>query len=214
MKTISIREQAIETINNMDEQYFTDLVVRGHKTHSHEWVEVLPNGTIKEAEEADNNSSHYISYPDKEVANIYDIHQQSAEKCGCEVCRMYRDFNELTKEEFVENWNKDIYDYVSSTDYEDAIMEDAHDNDIYEDDVRQQMVDAVEEIAFGYFDDEEHVVEDVDLMKAGYGHDTLTWTLDGEEQSCTGEFYVDKEGMLHHTAIAANGDEVEITIKY
>ena len=59
-----------------------------------------------------------------------------------------------------------------------------------------------------------HKVEDVELMKAGYGYDTLTWVLDGEEQSCTGEFYVDKEGMLHHTAIAANGDEVEITIKY
>ena len=60
----------------------------------------------------------------------------------------------------------------------------------------------------------DHKVEDIELMKAGYGHDTLTWVLDGEEQSCTGEFYVDKEGMLHHTAIAANGDEVEITIKY
>lgn len=59
----------------------------------------------------------------------------------------------------------------------------------------------------------DHKVEDIELMKAGC-HDTLTWVLDGEEQSCTGEFYVDKEGMLHHTAIAANGDEVEITIKY
>lgn len=59
-----------------------------------------------------------------------------------------------------------------------------------------------------------HIIEDIELMKAGYGHDTLTWTLDGEEQSCTGEFFVDKNGMLHHTAIAANGDEVEITIKY
>ena len=60
----------------------------------------------------------------------------------------------------------------------------------------------------------DHKVEDIELMKAGYGHDTLTWVLDGEEQSCTGEFFVDKNGMLHHTAIAANGDEVEITIKY
>ena len=212
MKTSKIK--AIEFIENLDNDYIRSLIVKSHKTNSHEWVEVLPDGTVKEAEEADNNSCHYISYPDKEVANIYDIHQQSAEKCGCEVCRMYRDFNELTKEEFVENWNKDIYDYVSSTGFEDAIIEDAHDNDIYEDDVRQQMVDAVEEIAFGYFDDEEHVVEDVELLKAGYGHDTLAWVLDGEEQSCTGEFYVDKEGMLHHTAIAANGDEVEITIKY
>ena len=134
MKTSKIK--AIEFIENLDNDYIRSLIVKSHKTNSHEWVEVLPDGTVKEAEEADNNSCHYISYPDKEVANIYDIHQQSAEKCGCEVCRMYRDFNELTKEEFVENWNKDIYDYVSSTGFEDAIIEDAHDNDIYEDDVR------------------------------------------------------------------------------
>lgn len=59
-----------------------------------------------------------------------------------------------------------------------------------------------------------HTVDDVELEKGGYGHDTLSWVLDGEYQDCTGEFYVDKAGMLHHTAIAANGDEVEITAKY
>jgi hypothetical protein len=59
-----------------------------------------------------------------------------------------------------------------------------------------------------------HTVEDVELEKGGYGHDTLSWVLDGEYQDCTGEFYVDKDGMLHHTAIAPNGDEVEITAKY
>lgn len=59
-----------------------------------------------------------------------------------------------------------------------------------------------------------HTVEDVELEKGGYGHDTLSWVLDGEYQDCTGEFYVDKDGILHHTAIAPNGDEVEITIKY
>lgn len=59
-----------------------------------------------------------------------------------------------------------------------------------------------------------HNLEDVELEKGGYGHDTLSWVLDGEYQSCTGEFYVDKTGMLHHTAIAPNGDEVEITAKY
>ena len=153
MKTL--RSAAITAIKNMEYDYIRNLIVRGHKTNSHEWIEVLPNGTIKEAEEADNNSCHYISYPDKEVANIYDIHQQSAEQCGCDVCRMYRDFTELSKDEFVEQWDEDIYDYVSSTDYEDAIVEDAHDNGIYEYDIRQQIIDAINDIEFGYFDDEE-----------------------------------------------------------
>lgn len=150
----TLRNKAIEAIKNMEYDYIRDLIVKSHKNNSHEWVECLPDGTIKESEEADNQSCHYISYPDKEVANIYDIHQQSAEKCGCDVCRMYRDFSELSKDEFVEQWNEDIYDYVSSTDYEDAIIEDAHDNGIYEDDIRQQMIDAIEEIEFGYFADE------------------------------------------------------------
>ena len=60
----------------------------------------------------------------------------------------------------------------------------------------------------------EHKVEDVELTKHNNGGDYLSWTLDGAEQWCQGEFFIDKDGILHHTAIAPNGDEVEITIKY
>jgi hypothetical protein len=73
----------------------------------------------------------------------------------------------------------------------------------------EQGISTMEELA-----ESMHTVEDVELEKGGYGHDTLSWVLDGEYQDCTGEFYIDKAGMLHHTAIAPNGDEVEITAKY
>lgn len=58
-------------------------------------------------------------------------------------------------------------------------------------------------------------VEDVDLMKGNYNTgDTLTWTYKGEEYSCTGEFYVDKDNNLHHTFIAPTGEEIEIMTPY
>lgn len=60
----------------------------------------------------------------------------------------------------------------------------------------------------------EHVIEDVELEKHGNGSDYLSWKIDGTEQWCQGEFFVDKDGNLHHTAIAPNGDEVEIVVKY
>ena len=211
MKTL--RAKAIEAIENMTEEYLTSIIVRSHDTNSHLWVEVLPDGTVKEAEEADNNSAHYISYPDKEVASVYDIHQESAEDCNCDVCVAYTHFGEMDKDEFIERYSEEEWEYINETDYEDAVIEQAHDSDIYEDDIRDEMLEAVESIPFGYFDDEEHKVEDVELTK-GNGCDTLTWTLDGKPQSCTGEFFVDDDNILHHTAIAANGDEVEITLSY
>ena len=60
----------------------------------------------------------------------------------------------------------------------------------------------------------EHDIEDIELDKHNNGGDYLSWKIDGTDQWCQGEFFVDKDSMLHHTAIAPNGDEVEITIKY
>lgn len=58
-------------------------------------------------------------------------------------------------------------------------------------------------------------VEDVELMKGNHNTgDTLSWTYNGKDYSCTGEFYVDKDNNLHHTFIAPNGKEIEITIPY
>jgi hypothetical protein len=59
-----------------------------------------------------------------------------------------------------------------------------------------------------------HKVEDVELDKHNNQGDYLSWVIDGVPQWCQGEFFVDKDGILHHTAIAPNGDEVEITIPY
>lgn len=59
-----------------------------------------------------------------------------------------------------------------------------------------------------------HTIEDIELTKGGYCHDSLTFVADGQRVQVDGEFYVDKSGILHHTHIFADGAEMEITIAY
>lgn len=59
-------------------------------------------------------------------------------------------------------------------------------------------------------------VEDVELSK-GINYqmgDYLSWTYNGKDYDCTGDFYVDKENKLHHTFIAPSGKEIEIICNY
>lgn len=55
--------------------------------------------------------------------------------------------------------------------------------------------------------------EDVKLTKHGF-NDYLSWTYQGKEYWAQGEFYVDDSNVLHHTFIAPNGKEIEITCDY
>ena len=57
-------------------------------------------------------------------------------------------------------------------------------------------------------------VKDVTLSKHGYNDDYLSWNYMGKEYWAQGEFYVDDSNVLHHTFIAPNGKEIEITTDY
>ena len=63
-----------------------------------------------------------------------------------------------------------------------------------------------------YWTDEDP--SDITLTKGNHQGDNLTWSFMGKDYSCTGEFYVDDNNMLHHTFIAPSGKEIEITCKY
>ena len=70
-----------------------------------------------------------------------------------------------------------------------------------------------DELAFdgtGYCDD----AENVELTKHSNGNDYLSWTWRGQEYWAQGEFYVDKERILHHDFVAPTGHKIEITIEY
>lgn len=58
-------------------------------------------------------------------------------------------------------------------------------------------------------------ITDVELTKGNFNQgDTLRYKANGEEQCVTGEFYIDKNGILHHSHIFPDGTEVEIKTKY
>ena len=150
----TLRQKAIDFVNNMTDDEFDRLVVLGHDTHSHNWMEVYPNGNVHEAEEADNNTTHWIEYPKKSVASIYNIHNECAEACNCDICTMYRRFNDDEKESFIEDYGQEEWDYCNQNNQMEAILDHEHDNGFYGDDIREQMVSAIKDIEYGYFDDE------------------------------------------------------------
>ena len=151
----TFREKAIEYVNKMTDEELDRLIIMGHDTHSCKWIEVYPNGTVHETEEADNNTSHYIQYPNKEVASIYMIHRECAEACNCEICTMFRWFEYESKEEFIERYSENDWNYCNNKKLEEAILDQEHENGLYSDDIREQMITAIEDIEYGYFDDEE-----------------------------------------------------------
>lgn len=98
--------------------------MQSHRSHTHQWVEVYPDGTVCETEEVDDNTGHYLEYPNRPVATLLEIASSSSGYCDCDVCcaiKWYEDHELATSE----------WDYV------------------------EEMLDALESIEYGYFDDEE-----------------------------------------------------------
>lgn len=153
MKT-TLREQAIQAVKDIDYEALKDMLVRSHTCTTHQWMEVHPDGTISETEEADNNTRHYISYPDKEVANIYNISDANC-GCNCDICTLYNHFESLTKEEFLDIHNEDDLEYCKDYTREQAIYDVCTDNGACPEDIREWMLYVIEEIEYGYFDDEQ-----------------------------------------------------------
>ena len=151
-----IRDRAIKEVKNWEDDYLTELLIRSYLNHSHEWIEIETDGTIHEAEEADNNTTHWIDYPNKEVANIYNIHMESAEACNTEVCILYRDFEKMDKESFIDRHSLEEWEYVNDTDFKEAVIDELHCNSVFEDDVREEIVENIRNIEIGYFDDEKN----------------------------------------------------------
>lgn len=147
------REKAIQQVKHIGYDYLRILVIKSHDTNSHKWMEVTPGGKVRKAEEADNNSAHYVSYPDKPVASIFNINDESCELCNCDICTMYRRFED-GKEAFIQDYGytEEDWDYCNETSQDDAIVDNGG---LDGEGIREQMIDAIEEIEYGYFDDEE-----------------------------------------------------------
>lgn len=55
-------------------------------------------------------------------------------------------------------------------------------------------------------------IDNVEVTKAGVGMN-LYYELDGKGYNITGEFWIDKKNVLHHDALDANGEEIEILVQ-
>lgn len=149
------RQKALDYIKDMKIDVLEQYLIDGHKTNSHRWVEIEPDGNVHDTEESNNNNSHWIDYPNKEVASIYEVCRESAEPCNCDMCTEYRHFNEMSKEEFIESYSEDSYEYWESRTLDEALLEYEIDNGRDAEDIRDEMLEAIDEIEYGYFDDEE-----------------------------------------------------------
>ncbi len=165
MKTM--RQKAIQQVKDMEYSYLKKLVVESHDTNSHKWMEVTPDGNVHETEEADNNTGHYISYPDKPVVSVFNINDESCEACNCDICVMYR-HAEDGKEVFIEDYGhtEEEWDYCNKTSQDDAIVEyESGNGGLNAESIREQMIEAIEGIERGYFEDEEEIARFLELVK-------------------------------------------------
>ena len=156
LRPSSARQRALDAVHDWDDDELDDMIVRFHTNYTHQWVECYPDGTVSETEEADNNTTHWVKYPKKAVASIYNICDAGGSCCDCDICTMYRHFEDMDKEEFIESYSEEDWDYCNENSREEAILVFERDNDgLSSEGIREQMIDAIKEIEYGYFDDEE-----------------------------------------------------------
>lgn len=153
----SIRDTVKAKIEEIAGTNHKEWCVQSHRSHTHQWVEVYPDGTVCETEEADDNTGHYLEYPNRPVATLLEIASSSSGYCDCDVCCAIKRYEEYLRNEM------DAEEFNQLTGYDAAEFDEYSLHDLYEDhelatsewDYVEEMLDALESIEYGYFDDEE-----------------------------------------------------------
>jgi len=147
MKTL--REIAKENASKLISENIDRYNELAHLSHNHIWLEAHPNGDVTEAEEADRNTTHWIDYPNKEVESIYTI--ANCEYCDCDVCASWQQSgdDDITDEEFESRWG------FSKEDVGNDFCSHLRDYDAYNGDIEDDALAAIDDIEYGYFDDEQ-----------------------------------------------------------
>lgn len=57
-------------------------------------------------------------------------------------------------------------------------------------------------------------IKDIELSKHYNGSDYLSWVYKGKIFWIQGDFYVDKNNMLHHSWTSPDGEDYDITTPY
>lgn len=120
-----------------------------HRSHNHIWIEALPDGSVHQTEEADMNTTHWIIYPNKAIANILTI--ACCEYCDCDACASYDQAHDdyIDDDEFKSRWR------YRKCDVDDDFSKHLKDCEMYDYDMADNAVAAIDKIDYGYFDDED-----------------------------------------------------------
>lgn len=120
-----------------------------HQSQNHIWIECMPDGSVYQTEEADMQTRHYIDYPDEEVANILDI--AICQYCDCDACASFNQSTDpdIDDVEFESRWGYKREDVCGD------FAQHLKDYEMFNYDLADAAVKAIDEIPYGYFDDEE-----------------------------------------------------------
>ena len=143
----AIRTKVINAILNLDSRELRNIHVYSHTLHDHAYVGVYPDGDV-------------INCIDGEdVECLYEI--TTGGYCNCDICSLYSNYDSMDKDEFIESYGEEEYQYCSDVAYEDALMEYNNENGIYDVTIIDEMLEALDSIPYGYFEDEEEDEEEL-----------------------------------------------------
>lgn len=139
-----LKENAAKLIDENGDRY-NELA---HLSHNHIWIEAMPDGTVHETEEASMQTSHYISYPDEPIAEILTISR--CQYCDCDACASWHQAHDkdVSDEEFEERWG------FTKEDVGDDFASHLRDYEMYNYDLEDTAMTAIDNIEYGYFNDE------------------------------------------------------------
>ena len=155
------REIAKENITKLINENIDRYNELSHTCHNYLWLEVYPDGTANETEEVSPMTTHWIDYPKKNVANVLSIAQGFY--CDCDACESYKQAfdDEITDDDFKSKWGYDKGDVDKN------FAQHLKDYEAYDYDMVGNACDNIDDLYFGYFEDEIHTIEDVELIASG-----------------------------------------------
>lgn len=124
-----------------------------HTGNTHVWLCAGEDGDVWETEEADMQTNHYYDYPNNPIANILNICSCDSGYCDCDACLSWRDLEDdnISDEEFEQRWGCER----DKKELEYGFASWLRDWDAYYADYAQDVIDAINDIEYGYFDDED-----------------------------------------------------------
>ena len=141
---MTIREQVKKTIQEYNREDIQSWLVDKHIGRRNKWIEVRSDGRIVETE-----NEYEDEIPYREI--LYRI--STEDECRCYTCRRYAGLNWIFEEDvFFEEWDNEDFIFPELAAKVHAIRRQLNKSD--EDEVINEMLQALNYTRFGYFDDE------------------------------------------------------------